>query len=252
MPDKRYQTAAWLPLPENQSQPEIVPRIGIVHSQGGTGSLYNFFGRSSNLESTFWIGVDGRVEQYGDLDRRMDANRWANTFAFSIETENHAAYAARGDWDGDPWSEQQIVAITRLLAWSAKEWGIKRQLCDAWDGHGFGWHIQFGTPGPWTPIAKACPGRRRIEQFNRIIIPALAGDYNEGEPFGMDDLEALGLKIIAGVERIQADDHAATLAAIEKARVETNKDITNAVNRAINTLGKGFDPEIVSTLPNKV
>lgn len=237
----RYPAAEWKPLPENQTQPLIVPRIGILHSQAGLGSLRNFFGRSSNLESTFWIGTSGVVEQYGDLNRRMDANYKANPFAFSIETENHAEYVHSGAWDDDPWSPEQVASITKLLVWASKEWNIPRRLTPTWDGSGYGWHIQFGTPGYWTPVAKACPGRRRIEQFRRVVIPALAGDYNGGVP--MDD--ATALKIIAGVEKIQADDHAATLAAIEALGVKVNKDITNAANRVITTLGG------TPTVPNK-
>jgi hypothetical protein len=247
VPAVRYPEAEWLPLPENQSQPTIVPRIGILHSQAGVGSLRNFFGRSSNLESTFWIGTDGTVEQYGDMNRRMDANYKANPFAFSVETENHIEYVRRGAWDDDPWSVEQVAAITRLCAWAHKEWNIPNRLTPTWDGSGFGWHIQFGSPGWWTPVSKACPGRRRIEQFRRVVVPALAGDYNDGVAF----TDADALKIIAGVEKIQADNHAATLAAIAQLRKDVNKDITNATNRAINTLGKGFDPDIVSTLPNK-
>jgi hypothetical protein len=240
VPATQYPEALWRPLRENQSQPTIVPRIGILHSQAGVGSLHGFFQRSSNLESTFWIGTDGTVEQYGDFNRRMDANYLANPFAFSVETENHIEYARAARWDDDPWSAEQVAAITRLLAWSSAEWGIKRQLATSWNGEGYGWHIQFGTPGYWTPVAKACPGRRRIQQFQQIVVPALSGAYNDGMPYS----DADGLKIIAGVDAIVKDD-------FEKLRKELNADITNGINRAINTLGKGFDPDIVSTVPNK-
>ena len=246
MPATQYPEAVWLPLPENQSQPTIVPRIGILHSQAGVGSLRGFFGRSSSLESTFWIGTDGTVEQYGDMNRRMDANYKANPFAFSVETENHIEYVRSGAWDDDPWSVDQVAAITRLCSWAHKEWGIPNKLTPTWDGAGFGYHIQFGTPGYWTPVAKACPGRRRIEQLKRVVIPALSGVYNGGVP--MDD--ATALKIIAGVEKVQADNHQATLDAIAASEARTKASITNAANRVINTLGKGFDPDIVSTKPN--
>ena len=29
----------------------------------------------------------------------------------------------------------------------------------------------FGAPGPWTPVAKSCPGPNRIKQFNNILVP---------------------------------------------------------------------------------
>ena len=42
-----------------------------------------------------------------------------------------------------------------------------------WDGSGFGYHTQFGSPSHWTPKAKTCPGPDRIIQFNEILVPWL-------------------------------------------------------------------------------
>ena len=178
-----YPHARHLLLPESDTQPRITPRVLIFHSAAGTGSLYRFFLGGSSLESHFWIGLDGTVEQYIDTDVRADANYKANPFAISVETENHRDHVKRRDWDGDPWTPEQIEASIALGDWCARTHPIARQLCPTWDGTGIGWHIQFGTPGKWTPVAKACPGRKRIDQVKTEIIPGvIAMQHPQPEP----------------------------------------------------------------------
>jgi hypothetical protein len=219
-------------LPENQTQARIAPRVAILHSVGGASSPYQHFLNGSDLESTFGVLWDGTVEQYVDTIVRADANYKANPFAISIETVNSPHHGGR--WDDDPWSPEQVASITRLLHWICKTHGIPARRVERWDGSGIGWHIQFGTPGWWTPVAKACPGRRRIQQFNQIIIPALTGAYNGGTPV----TKAEQLQIIAGVDSILKDD-------FRNLKAELNADITNAANRVIRDLGG--EPSI----PNK-
>lgn len=154
-------------LPENASQPKITPRIAIAHSAAGRGSLYSFFKNSSNLESHFWISEEGVIEQYIDTNTRADANLNANRFAISIETESSPSATER-------WTEKQAAALVRLLDWICTTHNIPRALTKTWDGSGLGWHIQFGAPGPWTPVSKSCPGPARIEQFKNEIVPAVA------------------------------------------------------------------------------
>ena len=155
-------------LPESSTQPVIAPRIAILHSAAGRGSLYRFFRDSSNLESHFWVAEDGRIEQYVDTNRRADANLHANGYAVSIETESSPSATER-------WNPVQAAAIVKLLDWLCTEHpNIKRHQCDSPTGSGIGWHIMFGTPGPWTPVAKSCPGPARIAQARDEIIPAVA------------------------------------------------------------------------------
>lgn len=159
--------AVWKPLPENNTQGRIEPRIAILHSAGGGGSLWRFFFGSSPLESNFWIDWDGTIEQYMDTEVRADANLNANQFAVSIETASSSGAT-------EPWTAAQVASIIRLVDWLCTVHpNIKRQLCDGPYGSGIGWHIMFGTPGPWTPVAKACPGPARIIQTKNIIIPAV-------------------------------------------------------------------------------
>ena len=149
-------------LPENATQGRIKPRVVILHSAAGKGSLYRFFLRSSNLESHFWVSESGVVEQYIDTTVRADANNKANGFAISIETESTRAAT-------EPWNPAQMAAIVKLVRWCCDTHGIPAVKCPRWDGAGIGWHIQFGAPGPWTPVSKSCPGPARIRQMPGLI-----------------------------------------------------------------------------------
>lgn len=163
-------------LPESATQPTIAPRVAILHSAAGRGSLYGFFRNSSNLESHFWVSDAGVIEQYVDTNRRADANLHANGFAVSIETESSPQATER-------WTEPQAAAIVRLLDWLCTEHpNIRRRQCDSPTGSGIGWHIMFGTPGPWTPVAKSCPGPARVAQARDEIIPAVAGSQPAPQP----------------------------------------------------------------------
>jgi hypothetical protein len=161
-------------LPENSSQGRIEPRIIVLHSAAGAGdSLYNWFSTGSNLESHFYVSRNGGAEQYIDTNIRADANYHANGFALSIETENDPAIVRSHRWDDDPWTDPQLAKLIEICNYLASiHPGIRRQKCTSWDGTGLGWHIMFGSPGPWTPSAKACPGARRIQQVKDIILPA--------------------------------------------------------------------------------
>lgn len=166
-------------LPESRTQPAITPRIAILHSAAGRGSLYGFFLNSSNLESHFWIGDDGTIEQYVDTGKRADANLKANNYAISIETESSVQATER-------WSPASAASIVKLLDWiCVTHKDVQRQQCDAPAGTGIGWHIMFGAPGPWTPVAKSCPGPARIVQARNEIIPAVVrlGNGWQGPPF---------------------------------------------------------------------
>jgi hypothetical protein len=149
-------------LPESATQPRIRPRVVILHSAAGRGSLYRFFLNSSNLESHFWVSSTGEVEQYMDTEVRADANLKANGFAVSIETESSPAAT-------EPWPSPQYEALVRLVRWICDTHGIPKAKVTKWDGTGIGWHIQFGAPGPWTPVSKSCPGPARIRQMPALI-----------------------------------------------------------------------------------
>ena len=148
------------------NDPRIKARLGIWHVRDGLGdSLYDYFnGPSGGIESHFYIRLSGVLEQYRDTDFQADANLDANDFALSVETEGFA---------NGLWSEEQIATSKRLMRWMNNVHGIPFRKVQHWDGSGFGYHTQFGSPSHWTPVAKSCPGPNRINQFNNTLVPWL-------------------------------------------------------------------------------
>lgn len=159
----RYPNAIWKPLRENSTQGRIIPRAIILHTAvSNADSLFDFFQNSSELESHFYVRKDGVVEQYLDTTVRADANLKANDFAVSIET-----------WDGGTirwWTPAQLESLTDLCDWLCRTHAIPRAEIPTWNGTGIGYHVMFGAPGPWTPVAKSCPGSARIAQFPGLIL----------------------------------------------------------------------------------
>jgi hypothetical protein len=166
--------ADWRPLPEATSQPAITPRVVIFHTAvGGLAGTEEHFRDNTGIESHFMVGgptdgaaLDGALWQWMDLGREADANLDANQFAISIETSD-------GGDPSRPWSAKQLATLVRVGNWLADRFNIPRRQCPAWDASGFGWHVMFGAPSHWTPVAKTCPGPVRIDQLRRIVLPAI-------------------------------------------------------------------------------
>lgn len=152
----------------------ISPRTVIVHSEATTGGLAKPTG--GPLEWHFMVRTDGRILQHVDTQRRADANNKANAFAVSIETEDD------GQPDREPWTDAQLWALERLIRWICTAHRIPLRRCPSWQQGGIGYHTMFGAPSPWTPVVKTCPGKVRIEQFNRVLLPRLTGEGDELTP----------------------------------------------------------------------
>ncbi|WP_116051670.1 peptidoglycan recognition protein family protein [Amycolatopsis palatopharyngis] len=179
------------PLSENHTQGGITPRAVILHTAwSGASSLYGFFQNNSNLESHFYVANDGTIEQYMDTGIRADANKNANGFAVSIETQDDRAIKS--------WNSAQLDALVRLVKWICDTHDIPKRRIESAYGSGIGWHVQFGAPGPWTPSAKTCPGGPRIEQVKNHIIPRVAGGGGGAAPGG-DDMSAAAERDINAV-----------------------------------------------------
>lgn len=178
-----YPDATLKLLPENSTQPRIKPRLVILHTAvdaAGPTSLAHYFGRADvGAESHFFVRNHGEVEQYIDTEVMANANRYADRFAISIETEDD------GDPEGNPWTGAQLEAIIRLLGWVCDTHGIPRSLAKAWDGSGIGWHSMWSfsdrinqrgsyLDSPWTIYrGKTCPGKTRILQLLDTVLPDL-------------------------------------------------------------------------------
>lgn len=166
-------------LPENRTQKRITPRILVYHTiVGSAESAYGYFLRSTGLESTWIVPKQGRRWQLMDTNVRADCNYRANDWALSVETGDNGAP------ETDPWTDSQLRELIDLGRWAlAVHPTIRRVLCTAWDGTGWGWHAMWGAPSQWTPSAgKTCPGRTRIAQLHRIVFPALAGSAPRPTP----------------------------------------------------------------------
>jgi hypothetical protein len=155
-----------------------ITAIGIIlHTDAGNvGDLHDYFdGPSGGIESHFHIPKSRPVLQYRDTAYEADANYHGNSFKvgddptlygfISVETQGLAT---------DPWNDYQLAEIKKLILWAKSVHPrILLRVCPAWNEPGIGYHTLFGAPGPWTPVAKSCPGPKRIQQFNQIIVPWL-------------------------------------------------------------------------------
>lgn len=171
---------AWYPravkreLPQNRSQSRIDPRTIALHTAVSNGSsLFNYFnGRSSGVESHFYIRKDGTVEQYMDTTVRADCQNDANGFAVSIESWDGYGSVWTSERDLPAWNLRQVDAIVDLMAWLHRTHGIPLRVSRSWDDSGVGWHRKYiGRPG-WARSPRACPGDRRIAQIPDMIAAA--------------------------------------------------------------------------------
>lgn len=175
-----YPAAKHLLIAPGSNDPRIKPRVAVLHvDAGGAASLFSYFRyRSGGIESHFHVTWTGAVEQYRDTNFQADANHLANDFGISIETQG---------FGGGKWNRRQLKAIKALLLWLHETHDIPLRKVDRWDGSGVGYHVQFGAPGPWTPVAKSCPGPERIKQYEADLVPwmATALDPTEEAPVGI-------------------------------------------------------------------
>lgn len=182
----------WSPLPEAAQQGSHAKDKFIVHSTGDRGSaeaIYRYFARPDVVvESTFVVGLSPAdpTRQLLDSSAVADANWGANTTGISVEVV--------GTKD-DPFTGWQIAELVRLGRWARAEHPIAARVCATATDSGLGWHVMFGAPGPWTPVAKDCPGRTRIGQLKTVVFPAILAPAPGPVPAQEDDDMALLVQI---------------------------------------------------------
>lgn len=158
-------------LPEATTQPGIVPRMCILHTNAGSRSaspeqLRGYMGHDEvTVECHFDIGSGGDVWQYMPVNVRADCNAKANGFAVSIETQDHGSGQV-GGVDAEPWTDAQVEAISGVLAWLNSEWGVPLRRVTMWNGEGVGGHRDYRE---WSGDAHSCPGNARAGQVDGII-----------------------------------------------------------------------------------
>lgn len=209
-------------IPPGSNDPVIKPRVAILHvDAGNAASLYDYFRlRSGGIESHFHVKLDGTVEQYRSIYWQADANHLANDFAVSIETQGFGA---------GKWTDAQLEAIKKLLLWLNAEAGIPLVRCSSWNGFGIGYHVQFGAPGMWTPVAKSCPGPERIAQFNTVLVPWFSEARQPARPAAPTTVEKARKKVARAIE--QLSQPAKNRPAAKKLRARLRKVLATSVKK---------------------
>ena len=184
-----YPNGIFRNIPPGVNDPPIIVIGAILHVASGTSrSLYPYFnGPSGGIESHFYIRDDGTTEQYRDTKYEADANLHANSF--KGKEGKLYGYASIETWglDNGEWSPVMLTEIKRLLSWLSKTHAFPLKKCATPTDPGVGYHVMFGAPGPWTPVAKTCPGPNRIKQFNNILVPWFKTASTPAPPAGQED-----------------------------------------------------------------
>jgi hypothetical protein len=121
------------------------------------------------------------IEQYRDTRYEADANYRGNSFMVDGVLCGLASIETQGRCDGTGWNAKQLYDIKRLLKWLSVTHGFPLRRIPAWNGSGVGYHVMFGAPGPWTPVAKECPCKERIAQYENVIVPWMRNPVVEME-----------------------------------------------------------------------
>ncbi|MFJ8386228.1 peptidoglycan-binding protein [Streptomyces sp. NPDC094438] len=183
---------AWYPgakkmelQPESDAQPAIRPTQLILHSIAAPWTperTYEYWRDSTNLESHFAVGFDGRVAQFIGTQTRADSNMYANkrpdgTGAVSVETASNLDHT-------DPWTDAQVSALIKLGVWMHTYHGVPLRIARSHDDPGYGIHRMFPQ---WSDGGTECPGDARAAQFWNVIFPDIvraAGGEPVPEPSG--------------------------------------------------------------------
>lgn len=225
-------------IPAGYNDPAIIPIGIILHVDAGNAAdLYDYFAhRSGGIESHGHIRKDGHIYQYRDTSREADANYRGNSFIGNDGRRyGFLSFETQGYGEGE-WTDAQIDSIKRLIEWGHKVHGIPLRVAPAWDRGGVGYHTMWGAPGPWTPVAKSCPGPARIKQFNAIIKPWLTNPEEDDDmPYSdwpkkdkdalVSDVSKAVRKEILGVDLFPAKELDLTIRqAIKQSWQEAKKD----------------------------
>lgn len=192
------------PLAENRTQPlkdtpNHLPLATIDHTQvdaPGPMRLYEFFARSDvGAESTYGVSRSGYAEQYMSCDVVANAQRRADGWADSLETED----------DGDPerweWTDPQMEKMCDIHVWECLHLGVSPQpavgaVLPAARGQGY--HSMWRATSQelaWTMYrGKTCPGSRRIAQWWGELLPEIQRRVAAAAPQGPQDWSDMASK----------------------------------------------------------
>lgn len=167
-----YSGATQRPIPPGANDPRITAIGAILHTDAGNSkSLFGYFnGPSGGIESHFHIPKVGKPEQYRDTGWEADANFHGNSFILNGKLYGYVSIETQG-YATDEWNPYQLAEIKKLLLWLSETHKFPLVKCASATSPGVGYHTMWGAPGPWTPVAKDCPGAKRIKQFGSILVP---------------------------------------------------------------------------------
>lgn len=133
----------------------------LLHVTTNHGDPYNYFLNPSNeASSTWWVGDDGRLEEYVDPDNRAWAQMAGNATYNSVESSGVPEEGL---------TPAQIETIAHLYVWGHQHYGWPLKVSDKAGEAGLGYH---GMDPSWGhPF---CPGELRKAQRAAIVQRAAA------------------------------------------------------------------------------
>lgn len=218
-----------------QGSQMIRPTQIILHSLGNADDFESGWAwmvdPNNPLEAHLAIDTNGYRRQAVPYTMRADANYSANrrpdgTGAIAVETSSSIAAL-------EPWPDDQVESIIEVCTELCIKFSIPTRLCRSPDDPGIGWHIMWGTPGAWTPVAKACPGPARIKQVP-YIVARVAANLNPIVPATPKPTDWLDMATEAQVRKIVREEIDAAL----DVALATDERIANPKTGAKQTLGQ--------------
>lgn len=172
----RYPKAIWKPVTAKKRLRMLrYDRFNLHVAVSETSSLHSFFNRNGNPDSHFYVRKDGTVEQYVDTSMRAYCDVEGNSTTISVETQG----GLKND-QGEPWTDEQMIALAELWAWVRKTHGVKQKIAvdsrpNKNSSRGLSYH-RLGID-PWrvsgglrysNSRGKICPGDAKIAQVPEI------------------------------------------------------------------------------------
>jgi hypothetical protein len=164
----RFDCAVWRPIAANTGG-LLAPNLGLIlHHAVANGSLYDFFNSpSAGVSAHFWVGLDGRIEQYVYTDVVAWHGMNLNSRYCGVETEGCSAPP-----HDQPMTAAMVDGLARLYAEGHRRHGWPMVTAEADGQPGFGYHRMA--------VSTACPCQVRLNMRAEIL--ARAGDLIDGAP----------------------------------------------------------------------
>lgn len=166
------------PLGTTEHTYAITPRLFIFHTAVYGGSDPDGPGFHDPISWHFYNPENGDIAQFRDTGEKCNANCDANPFSLGMESwDGGVADDGTGDV-AQPWTDQQLASMKQMIVWAHDIDGIPYEVPASWDGSGFGVHRMFSH---WNTPYHTCPGDKRFQQWQDILIPFISYMANGGQ-----------------------------------------------------------------------